>query len=112
MVADLLGVEPDPRSAGQQPVLRIGRELLRMDLRRPLERLARHDHPHEPPRVPAAVAVLRGQPIEEFGMARRLTLEAEVFARLDEPRTEQLLPEPVGRQPGRERLLGRHEPPG
>ena len=45
-------------------------------------------------------------------MTGRLALQAKVFARFHEPHPEELLPEPVGRHAGRERMIGRHEPVG
>ena len=56
------------------------------------------------------VGVLRGQPVEQFRMARRLSLGAEIVDRFHQPRTEQHLPIAVHRHAGRQRI-GRIDKP-
>ena len=45
--------------------------------------------------APALRDELGGQPVEQLRMRRRRALRAEVLARLDEPASEDLLPEPI-----------------
>ena len=45
-------------------------------------------------------------------MAGRLALGAEILGRLDDPRAEDLEPEPVDGHPGRQRMVGGDQPLG
>src|SRR5262245_60371193 len=41
-----------------------------------------------------------------------LAAHAEIFRRADQPRPEALLPQAIGRDPGRQRVLAAHQPAG
>ena len=71
-----------------------------------------HDQPVHRLEAPAPVDELGGQPVEQLGMARRRALRAEVLVGLDEPPAEVRLPEPVDRDPGRQRVLRVDQPAG
>jgi hypothetical protein len=45
--------------------------------------------------IPAGTDQLGREPIEELGMRRRLSLDAEVFGSVDQPGAEMVLPDPV-----------------
>ena len=75
------------------------------------KRVRHHEQLHELSSCPSRSSRILGrQPVEQFGVARRLALRAEVVARLHQADAEELLPEPVDRDAGRQRVLGRHEP--
>ena len=76
VVPHLLGVEPEPRAAGKQPVGRVLRPQLRRLPRVPPERIRHDEELHELLRVPAGVAVLGGEPVEQFRVRGRLALGA------------------------------------
>ena len=56
----------------------------------PAKRLRHHELLHEPLHVPARIAKIGRQPIEQLRMARRLPLRAEIVARLHQARAEQI----------------------
>ena len=62
--------------------------------------------------APAAFHELAGQPVEQFRMAWRRSLGAEVVVGLDEPASEVRLPDPVDGHPGRQRIAPVHQPAG
>ena len=62
--------------------------------------------------IPVGLAEVAGEPVEQFRMAGQFSLRAEVVARFDEARAEQLLPEAIDGDAGSERMLGRDEPVG
>ena len=53
---------------------------------------------------------IRGEPVEQFGMARPFALRAEVVHRLHEPGAEEHRPPAIHRDARGERLLRRDEP--
>ena len=57
--------------------------------------VARHDQLHHVLHVPAALAELDGEPVEQFRMRRPLALRAEVVDLRAEAGAEELLPEAV-----------------
>ena len=111
VVADHLGVHAEPRPAREQPVLRVLLELLRRAPRPTGGRSAEVDQQlEEPLHVPARLAELDGQPVEQLGMRGKLAADAEVAGRADQAGAEDLLPEPVDRDAGRQRVLGPEQP--
>ena len=112
VVADHLRVHPEPRPAREQPVLRVLLDLLRRGRRR-LPVGGRGDQElEEPLHVPARLAELDGQPVEQLGMRGKLAADPEVSRRADQAGPEDFLPEPVDRHPGGQRMLGPEQPPG
>ena len=100
-------VEPAAGELPEQAVLRVAPSRPR----RPSERSARlavgvaqHDQPVDRLEPPAALDERRRQPVEQLGMAGAVALGAEVVDRLDQPRAEVVLPEPVDDHPGRQRM--------
>lgn len=55
---------------------------------------------------------LHREPVKQFGMTGPFALRAEVVHRFDEADSEQHLPAPVDRHPGRERMPRADQPPG
>ncbi len=112
LIADHFGCQPQPGTACQEAVFRVARENLRREPRRlPIGR-ARDHQPEHGLRVPTGPGKLRRQPVEELGVARRLTLRAEVVDGLDQSRAEEHLPVAVDRHPGRQRIAAVDQPPG
>ena len=72
----------------------------------------RHDFFDEAFDVPAVVAEIDGQPIEQFGMARVLALGAEVGGGGDDAGAEEDLPEAIYFDAGGERMLAHRDPLG
>ena len=62
--------------------------------------------------VPSLFPVGDGEPVEEFGVARLLSLEAEVLGGFDEAGAEDLLPEAVHGDAGEEGMIRVEEPVG
>ena len=71
-----------------------------------------HHQPEELLHVPARLAELDRQPVEQFRVRGQLAGDAEVAAGAHEPGAEHLLPEAVHRHPGRQRMLRPQEPLG
>ena len=106
VVADHLGIHAEARAAREQAVLGILLELLR----RGRGRLAigrRRDHQlEELLHVPARLAELDGQPVEQLRMRWAARPEPKSPAVLHQARAEDLLPEAIDRDAGRQRILG------
>src|SRR5437868_2531090 len=62
--------------------------------------------------APAAVHELHGEPVEQFGMGRRLTLRAQIFRGGYEAGAEVGLPDSVHDGPRRRRSFSVYEPLG
>ena len=79
IVANELGVELQPRAAGEQPIVRVPFKLVGRNDGRLAVRRAGNDETNERFHVPgsagpAPVAELAGEPIEQFGMTRPFAL--------------------------------------
>ena len=112
MVADHLGVESRARAAGEEAVLGILGEQFGRGGRGATVGGARHDVTDEALHVPALFAEVHREPVEEFGVAGRLALRAEVAAGLHESKSEELLPEAVDRHAGGQGIGRREQPVG
>ena len=62
--------------------------------------------------VPSGADQLGREPIEELGMRRRLSLDAEVLGRFDEARAEMVLPDPVDGDARCQWIFRRSQPTG
>ena len=71
-----------------------------------------HDQPVDRLLAPAAIHQLAGQPVEQLGMAGGRALGAEVVVGLDQAAAEIGLPDPVDRDPGRQRVAAIDQPAG
>jgi hypothetical protein len=91
-------------------ILRIAPQQFRRDFGRLAEGRRRQHEPRESPDVPTALAEPDGKRIEQFRMARELSLGAELIARFDETDPEKLLPAAIDRDAGRQRILGVRQP--
>ena len=92
LVADRLGIEPEPRAAGQQAIVGIALQQFRRDPRRlPVggRRDQQADHMLD---VPVRSDQFRGQIIEQFGVRRQIALRAEILARGDQSRCRRSFP--------------------
>ena len=98
--------------AGEQLVVRIALpQLLGQRGRLPVRRRHHHQLEHVLD-VPAALAELDCQPVEQLRMTGPSALRAEIFERLDESLAEQQLPEPVDEYAGDQRVVGGSQPLG
>ena len=111
-VADHLGLDAEPRPAGQEPVARIMSQRLRRHQRRLPIGLAVHDFLDELLLAPAVLDEVDGQPVEDVTVFGHGGPGAEVVGGLHEARAEERLPDPVDGHAGRERRLRVDEPPG
>ena len=103
-VADDLPLDAKPRAAGQQPIVTdLARHSSGVDVRRLPIRGRVHDQPVHCFEAPAGVHELAGQPIEQFRMAGRFALHAEILARADDARAEVRLPDAIHHHAGRRR---------
>ena len=100
-----LGVDAEPRAAGQQAVVRDrGPASSRVvDPRRLAVGRRVDDQPMQVLEAPAVVHELDGQPVEQLGMRRRLALRAEVLAGRDDAGAEVRLPDAVDQRSRRGR---------
>ena len=73
---------------------------------------ARHDRPDEPLDRPAVADEPRGQVVEQFRVRGRVARRAEVVDAPHQARAEEVLPDPVDEDAGRERVLLAREPTG
>ena len=62
--------------------------------------------------VPAAVHEFAGQPVEKFGVHRRLALHAKIVQHPGQARAKELFPKAVHKDPGRERVFAGNDPLG
>ena len=99
-VADLLGRQPAHREPPEPAVARVLGQARRRRPRRHAVGAREQDQPVHPLDPPAAVHELGGQPVEQFGMRRRLAELAEVVGRGHDAPAEVVLPEPVDHAPG------------
>ena len=112
LIANGLGRQAFAREPREIEVLRIVLELRRRGVGRALVRLRADDQPHHVLHIPTALAELDSQPIEQLGMVRVLTLQAEVFGGAHEADRKQLLPQAVHGHARHERVGVRDQPLG
>ena len=62
--------------------------------------------------APVVIDEVAAEPVEELGMGGEVALQAEVFRRADEAISEELLPDTIDVNAGRERVIGKSEPLG
>src|SRR5439155_27318796 len=92
VIADHLGVHAEARAARQVAVVRVLLALLRRRGRRLTVGRRRHDQLEELLDVPAALAELDRQPVEQLGVTGRLAAGAEVAGRAYQAGAEHFLP--------------------
>ena len=117
-VANHLGRQPMPRSAGEPDIKRVvGHRLHVGDALLPVG-LREHGRLDQELHVPTEAALrhrmgeLPGQEVEQFRIFRPRRLAAEILGRLHEPDAEERLPEPVDRHPRQQRMVRIDEPAG
>ena len=74
------------------------------------EGLAGHDQAEHVLHIPTTLDKLHRQPVEQFGVRRRFTPDAEVFLGRDDPATQQLGPKTVHGDPGDQGVFVAHQP--
>ena len=116
-VAKRLGLEAAWRIPPEESGARVGGEAVRPRGARLSVGAARHDEPVQPLQPPPVggarrIDQLTGQPVEELGMTRSTTVDAEVARRVHEARAEVVVPEPIHDHAGRERVRRRGDPGG
>ena len=106
LVADHLGREPEPRAAGEQPVVRVALEQLGRDPRRLPVRGRRDQQLEELLQVPVAARPTRSPASRATrdASAARPAMPNSSLVR-DEADAEDLLPVAVGDHPGRQRVV-------
>ena len=62
--------------------------------------------------APVVIDEVAAEPVEEFGVGWEVALQAEVFRRADEAISEELLPDAIDVNAGRERVIWKSEPLG
>ena len=62
--------------------------------------------------APVVIDEVAAEPVEEPGVGGEVALQAEVFRRADEAISEELLPDAIDVNTGRERVIGKSEPLG
>ena len=95
---------------GEQPVLRILFGELRRDSRRLPVGRRHHQLLVEALHIPAAVAEIHRQPVEQFRMARPRAHDAEILGRLHDPGAEYFLPHAIDGDPRGQRIGRAHRP--
>jgi hypothetical protein len=91
-VADQFGLQADAWPARQQPVFRVFGALLRRRAARLPVGLRRHDQAVQFLERPALFLKFDREPVQQFGVRRRVTLVAEVLRRADDPLPEEQPP--------------------
>ena len=109
-VAHHLGVHAEARPARKEPVLGIDLELVFTDPGGLPVRRRRHHQADQLFDVPAGLAEFHGQPVEQLRVRRRLALRSEIFRRLHQAGSENLLPEAIDRD-ARGQRIGRIDNP-
>jgi len=112
LIADRGRGKPIPRTAGEEPVLRIAFVHLVGNRGAAAVGVGEDEAAGHGLEIPPAFDELDRQIVEQFGMARLLALTPEVLRRGDEAGAEELLPEPVHGDSGGERVAGIDEPAG
>ena len=112
LVAQHFGREATARAACQQAVLRIAFGERRTDRGRLLIGRRRNEQLEHALGIPAAIAIVDRQPIEQLGMRRGFALRAELLGRFDDADAEQLLPQAIDGHARGERIVGVDEPIG
>src|SRR5207245_4755381 len=124
IVADHLGIETETRSAGEQPVLRIGFELLWSHSGTLAISCRGDNQPHHMFDVPrwlrgsravgthAAISKFACQPIQELGVRWPFALSAEVIRGFHQADAEELLPQSIDRDASGQRMISADEPAG
>ena len=100
------------RTTSKQTIFGILLQQSRGDLRALPIGMAGQDALHETLHVPVVLDEAKGQPVQEFGMAGQFALGAEVGARPDQSRAEELLPNAIDRHPGGQGVIITHHPVG
>lgn len=112
LVADNFGVEADAGAAGEEAVFGVGLEVDRATGGGLLVGLGEDYFLHEGFDVPTGIDELKGEVVEEFGVAGPHALSAEVLGSFDEAGAEELLPEAVYGDAGGEGVFFFDEPVG
>ena len=110
IVADLLGIEPEPRATGIQPIRRVAGQRLGQHLRTLAEGRRGQQQPHQRLHVPPRIAMVNRQPVEQFGMTGGHSPQPKIGACQHQPRPEELLPQAIHGDPRRQRLVGPEQP--
>src|SRR5690606_16612948 len=103
-VADHLRGQAKARSAREEAILRVARQELGRRVRALPVGRRENDRPQEALESVARLAELDREMIEELGMARQRAADAEVARRLDDPATEEGLPDAVRDDAREERI--------
>src|SRR5262245_8855301 len=93
--ANHYGLEPRPPSAREQSVVRVPFKQLGFGPRGVTVRGGCHDETMHRLQAPIPPNELRGQPVEQLGIAGRLALDPEVLAGFDKASAEMLGPDAV-----------------
>src|SRR5690606_17892175 len=102
---DAIAVLPRKKS-----ILRIDFKYLGTMHRRLTVRSGTHNQADEFFPAPTVLHKFGREPIEQFGVRRRFAARAEVFAGQNEALLEEAFPDAVGRDAGRQRVIGLHDP--
>ncbi len=112
VVAELFGIEPEAWAAGEQTVVGIAGEEIGGDAGRLSIGGGGDEETDEGLGVPAGVAVVECEPVEEIGMTGHFALGTEILGGADEAFAEELLPETIGGDAGGEWVVRAEEPAG
>ena len=86
--------------------------MVRADIGRLAVRRGSHQQTYQLLRVPVPSQILRGQPVQQLGMAGHVSLGSEIFFGGHQARAKELGPQAIDRNPSRQRVLGIDEPAG